>query len=95
MKVCGFTIGGKPVVTDQFYTVAITDYIAQGGDHITAFHSKGIRLPRSEQDPPSKTSRCVLEYLKQRPNKYYEPILEKRVEYVLPNNLDGQIHSFI
>lgn len=94
MKVCSFTLAGKPVKADEYYTVAITDYIAQGGDHISAF-TKGVRLPRSENDPPSRTSRCVLEYLKQRPSKYYEPILEKRVEYILPNNLDGQVHSFI
>eukprot|EP01102_Stenamoeba_stenopodia_P021404 TRINITY_DN861_c0_g5_i1.p1 TRINITY_DN861_c0_g5~~TRINITY_DN861_c0_g5_i1.p1 ORF type:complete len:533 (-),score=108.54 TRINITY_DN861_c0_g5_i1:48-1646(-) len=89
-----FQITGSTVTQEKYYLLAITEYLAQGGDGITAFE-RGIRSPHKGLGPPTKTANCVIEYLKKRPTKQYEPQEEGRVLLILPNNLDGQVHSFV
>lgn len=43
-KLLDATIGGKPVVDDQIYTVATIDYLADGNDGMTAFMQADNRV---------------------------------------------------
>lgn len=58
-KLLNATIGGKPVVDDQLYTVATIDYLAEGNDGMTSL----IQAEKRENAPHWTLRRLFMDYV--------------------------------